>query len=521
MQKDTLIVTEREPRGAVEQDYVAEVAALWQELVTAGSVPHEPELAPALAQRLHLPVAVARGVLQGFQTLLQYAVRAAAAGSTALEEERTSVQVALASVRPVLEARLQHRLDEADAATAVVPCQQCHGRCVSQGKRGRTWHSTMGRLQLQRRYAWCARCEQGQAPAQRAVGLPDSDFTAGLAEVTTLLATSVPHAQAVQLVGQLLGVEVSVQAVQHSVAQRAAAVIRLQDEEAQEVQDYQEKWGQSPPYLAPATAPAADTVAYLELDGVVVLTRTEEPGTGPQAGHGGPGRKYEVAGREVKNAILYEARACVAESERRGAILDKTYLSVLGPWWPLACLIWVALLKRGWQQARLLVVLSDGAEWIRSLCRWLPVPVLLILDLYHVKHKLWEVAAALYGEGTAAAQAWARHQGERIEEGLVGVVLTEVEALRVSHPKAREQLASVATYLRRNQDRMDYPTYRAQGLRVGSGAIESTNYHVTGARLKLQGMRWSETGAAHMARLRADLFNGVWQERSRQILLAT
>jgi hypothetical protein len=75
--------------------------------------------------------------------------------------------------------------------------------------------------------------------------------------------------------------------------------------------------------------------------------------------------------------------------------------------------------------------------------------------------------------------------------------------------------------LQRNQDRMDYPHYRAQGLRVGSGAIESTNCHVAGARLKLQGMRWSEMGAAQMARLRADLFNGVWQERSRQILLAT
>ena len=103
----------------------------------------------------------------------------------------------------------------------------------------------------------------------------------------------------------------------------------------------------------------------------------------------------------------------------------------------------------------------------------------------------------------------------------MATVLTELGALQERHPKAREQLARVQTYLRRNQDRMDYPQYRAQGLRVGSGAIESTNYHVTGARLKLQGMRWSVVGAAQMARLRADLFNGVWQARSRQILLAS
>ena len=520
MEKHKLTAAEKEPRGAVATDYVAEVAALWQELAAGGSAPQETELAAALAQRLHLPQAVARGVLQGFQTLVRYAVSECAGGSTALEEERGSVQVALASVRPVLEARLQQRLDEADASTPEVTCGQCGGRCVAQGRRVRTWQSTVGRLQVRRRYAWCARCAQGEAPAQRQVGLPESGMTAGLAEVTTLLATTVPHTLAVQLVAQLLGVEVSVQAVQHSVAQRAAQVIQLQEEEAQEVQAYQEKWGKSPPYLAPPDpAPAVD-VAYLELDGVLVLTRTEVPGAAPPRGRGGPGRQYAVTGREVKNAILYEATACVEESERRGAILAKTYLSVLGTWFPLACLIWVAMLKRGWQRARLLVVLSDGAEWIRSLCQWLPVPVLLMLDLYHVKHKLWETAALLYGEGTAAAQAWARAQGERIEQGQVGQVRTEVETLTASHPKARAQLASLATYLRRNQDRMDYPQYRAQGLRVGSAAIESTNYHVTGARLKLQGMRWSETGAAQMARLRADLFNGVWQARSRQILLA-
>ena len=67
---------------------------------------------------------------------------------------------------------------------------------------------------------------------------------------------------------------------------------------------------------------------------------------------------------------------------------------------------------------------------------------------------------------------------------------------------------------------MDYPAYRARGLRISSGAVESANYHVTGTRLKLQGMRWSEEGAGHMAMLRADLFNGRWEARTKQLLAA-
>jgi hypothetical protein len=35
----------------------------------------------------------------------------------------------------------------------------------------------------------------------------------------------------------------------------------------------------------------------------------------------------------------------------------------------------------------------------------------------------------------------------------------------------------------------DGPVYKAAGLRGGNGAVESANYHVTGAWLMLQGIR--------------------------------
>ncbi|MFH0901489.1 MAG: hypothetical protein V2A73_12755 [Pseudomonadota bacterium] len=57
-----------------------------------------------------------------------------------------------------------------------------------------------------------------------------------------------------------------------------------------------------------------------------------------------------------------------------------------------------------------------------------------------------------------------------------------------------------------------------------SAAVESANYHVTGTRLKLQGMRWDADGAARMAVLRADLpgdnYIGQWEERTRRLLAA-
>lgn len=522
MTKHTPVVIEpeRDSLAGLERDYVAEVSEIWNELARCGKKPNGAEMAQSLAKRMKIPTGTANGLLLGFQSLVGYACGEMEAGASALDEERLSVKVALQAVRPVLEARLQQRLDQVDEQFSEVKCLKCGQRCDSQGRRKRGWQSTVGKLQLKRRYGWCEGCEQGRALAQEQVGLPQSDCTAGLEEVTTLMATTVPHGMAVNLVEKLLGLEVSEQSVKSSVERRACEVIRLQDEESSEIREFEEKWGKSPPYITEQAPGREIEVAYLEVDGVLVMTREEkaEAKERIKRGRGGPGRKYSVGGREVKNAVLYEGTACGRESERRGIILKKSYVSSLGSWMVLAALIWAVMLKQGLNRAKLLVVLSDGAEWIRSLCQWLPVKLFLILDLYHVKHKIWETAGAIYGEGTATAKEWAEEQCQRIEQGLAEKVIESLEFFKGSHHKAREQIEGLQTYLRNNQDRMDYPRYRAMGLRVGSGAVESANYHVTGARLKLQGMRWSEGGAAQMARLRADLFNGVWQERSRQIL---
>lgn len=506
---------------ATESSWIEFVAETWNGLSRQHEAPSTKEFSEALAARLSLDGTVAGGLVTGFQTLLAYAQAEQVSESTALEEERASVQAAVAAVRPVLEARLQHRVDEVDEQKEEVKCCGCGRGCVSQGRRERTWHSTVGQIRIKRRYSWCAACEQGRAPAQERVGLPAGDYTAGLEEMATMMAVTVPHGMAVELLEQMMGIEVSEQGVKSAIAGRGEQVVELLRAEAEEIKRFEDDWGKSPPYITEQAPEKTIEVAYLEVDGVHVMTRTPaKTFSERQPGRGGPGRRYEVNGREVKNAVLYEATACAKESERRGCLLKKTYVSQLGDWLGLALLIWAQMLKLGFDRAKLLVVLSDGAAWIRSLCAWLPVKVFLILDLYHVKHKVWEMAAALCGEGTPDARQWAQTQCQRIEDGQAQGVIEALEFLKQSHHRAGEQIEDLQTYLRNNLDRMDYPTYRAQGLRVGSGAIESANYHVTGARLKLPGMRWSESGAAQMASLRADLFNGLWRERSRQILKA-
>ena len=59
-----------------------------------------------------------------------------------------------------------------------------------------------------------------------------------------------------------------------------------------------------------------------------------------------------------------------------------------------------------------------------------------------------------------------------------------------------------------NAQRMDYATFKKQGLFVGSGVIEAGCKHVIGKRLKQSGMHWSVRGANSIAALRCRLLSG-------------
>jgi hypothetical protein len=89
------------------------------------------------------------------------------------------------------------------------------------------------------------------------------------------MARTVPHQMAVGLVEKLLGLEVSAQGVKSSVERRAEQVIKLQDEEAQEIKEFEEQWEKSPPSITEQAPDRAIEVAYLEVDGVPVMTRRQ------------------------------------------------------------------------------------------------------------------------------------------------------------------------------------------------------------------------------------------------------
>ena len=86
-----------------------------------------------------------------------------------------------------------------------------------------------------------------------------------------------------------------------------------------------------------------------------------------------------------------------------------------------------------------------------------------------------------------------------------------LEALGCAHPPKGKQ------NLERHQPHMQYVTFRAQGLFVGSGVIEAGCKTLIGKRLKQSGMKWSLKGANSIIALRcmiqSDRLEDYWESR--------
>ncbi len=103
---------------------------------------------------------------------------------------------------------------------------------------------------------------------------------------------------------------------------------------------------------------------------------------------------------------------------------------------------------------------------------------------------------------------WAHRQVDRLWEGKVEEVLLELE----QHQGAGEGVPEALSYYTTHRGRMDYAAYRARGLQIGSGSVESGCKQLVSARLKQAGMIWDASGAEEVAVVRAWLKSGRWEE---------
>ncbi|HUI77112.1 MAG TPA: ISKra4 family transposase, partial [Bryobacteraceae bacterium] len=169
--------------------------------------------------------------------------------------------------------------------------------------------------------------------------------------------------------------------------------------------------------------------------------------------------------------------------------------------------------KRGWSRAEKKVVMGDGAEWIWNLAEIHFPGAVQIVDLYHARQHLWELACKLYPNDEVGQKGWIKVQQKRwLDKGKIEKLVAAIRSIHSTNPEVAEKIRTEAAYFETNTERMRYPKFCRQHMFVGSGVIEAGCKTVIGFRLKQSGMFWTVRGANAILALRCCHLNGRFED---------
>ena len=249
-------------------------------------------------------------------------------------------------------------------------------------------------------------------------------------------------------------------------------------------------------------------VLYVQMDGTgvpVVKKETE-------------GRKGKMDGqpahtREAKLGCVFTQTAWDEEGYPIRDPESTTYTGAIETAEEFGKRLYLEAWKRGWSRAEKKVVMGDGAEWIWNLAELHFPGAVQIVDLYHARQHLWELARKLYPNDEASQKAWIKaHQKRLLDKGKIEKLVLAIRSIHSTNPEVADKIRTEADYFERNAERMRYPKFRKQHLFVGSGVIEAGCKTVIGSRLKQSGMFWTVRGANAILALRCCHLNGRFED---------
>lgn len=220
--------------------------------------------------------------------------------------------------------------------------------------------------------------------------------------------------------------------------------------------------------------------------------------------------------KENKLGLLYTNRDIVYKKSRNGStrveIHNKQFVSSIGEGVePFNKMLYSRAVDTGYKTARKVILVTDGAGWLKKMKNEYFPDALHILDWYHAVDHLWTTAHALFGiDNHTACEKWVSPLKDLLWEGKVKKVITLLSKEGLKSKKHQTIIFQLRGYYVSNQESMRYNEYRNKGYFIGSGAIESANKYIVADRMKRSGMRWSLQHANALIWLRCKYYENDW-----------
>ncbi len=176
------------------------------------------------------------------------------------------------------------------------------------------------------------------------------------------------------------------------------------------------------------------------------------------------------------------------------------------------------LVSLGISQAKQVLLIADGAEWI-----WIHIPPLLkkllcppdtyqLLDFYHAASHLKDFADAAFSTNNKR-QSWFKQARKTLKKGQALDLIRSIgELISLATGERCKILVRERNYILKAYRRrlLKYNEVAKQKLPLGRGAIESLIRQVVNLRMKGNGKFWLKDNAEIMLHLRCQWIAGSW-----------
>ncbi len=423
------------------------------------------------------------------------AARSLAADGQGLEAAEVAIRTAMAR----LGASLLEQLLAADAGYRGprVACGAGHD-AVFVSYRVKTIDTVLGPVGVRRAYYHCGQCGHGAAPRDGELGVAGASLSPGLRAMAARAAAAVPFAKAGGLLAELAGITLTTKRIERSAEADGKAASEAVSAQADAICSRRV-------VPLPPPGPLPDML-YIAVDGtgvpMVAAATRGRPGKGPDG---------QAHTREVKLACCFTQTGLDEEGHPIRDPGSSSYLATFEPAAAFGQLVDAEARRRGATHIRQLVVLGDGAAWIWNIADDLFPAATQIVDLFHAREHVHELAALATRLLRKSHPDWLAERLAELDAGDIPALLAAGDALKFIGSLARERDRQLA-YFDVNAHRMRYAHFRDLGMFIGSGAVEAGCKAVIGQRLKLSGMRWNIPGATGIATLRCQEASNRWDE---------
>ena len=352
---------------------------------------------------------------------------------------------------------------------------ECGGSMRFVQHRPRNIHTLFGWIKIERAYYHCPDCGKSVFPYDLAGGLGPEQLSPGLAKACCLLAVDDSFEQTCRKIEDLFDQRVSTNTIERLTHQVGTVVLKQEDADLVNIRKSRDV----------PEAQVTPKRLYIAADGTTV---------------------HENDGwHESKVGVIYWENERKEKKSRYVGRFDNS--KTFG--WHL----WLEACRCGLRQADQVIVLGDGAGWIRNERRKHFGRSTFIIDWYHASEHIWDCGKVLLGEGSGQTEQWVGQRLDLLWDGCTKKLLDDLKEQRKRYRGVKRQaICGLIRYISTNEEQMRYDVFRAKGYDIGSGAVEGACKYAVGKRLKQSGMIWNRLGSSSMLALRITWLNKRWEQ---------